>query len=80
MSTFYPDWSGRYNVIVKNPSDYTKIKQGTPTGKFSWNFTNGILTDPDGYATKTAEEILEDIFKTPQQSQQSEDIFQTITE
>ena len=78
MSTFYPDWSSRYNVIVRKPSDYTKVKQGTPTGKFSWNLTNGFLTDPDGYATMTPEEILEDIFKTPQQPEQLEDIFLTL--
>lgn len=33
-----------------------------PPGKFSWNL-NGILTDTEGYASMSADQILADLFK-----------------
>ena len=32
------------------------------TGIFHWNLENGTMTDPDNYSSKSAEEILNDLF------------------
>lgn len=72
MSKYYPEWYSRYHKVYKNFDDYTTVKDneiadqpGTfkaPVGgKFSWDL-NGTLSDPDGYADMSADEILADLF------------------
>lgn len=60
METYFPDWADRYDVVLKPYSEYTAVSE-EPCGKFSWNL-EGELTDPDGYATMTAKDILADLF------------------
>ena len=61
MSKYYPQWWERYHKVYKNFKDYTKYS-GDAAGKFSWTL-GGTLTDPDGYANMSADEILADLFK-----------------
>lgn len=60
MSKYYPQWWERYHKVYKNFKDYTKYS-GDAAGKFSWTL-GGTLTDPDGYANMSADEILADLF------------------
>lgn len=60
METYFPDWSERYNAVLKPYSEYTTL-DGETCGKFSWNL-EGEFTDPDGYANMSAKEILADLF------------------
>ena len=63
MKTYYPEWSTRYPVTIKDYAAMTAV-DAENTGKFSWDVSGaGILTDPDGYLDKTAEEILADLFE-----------------
>ena len=62
MSKYYPQWWDRYNEVYKNFEDYTSFT-GDNAGKFSWDL-NGTLSDPDGYANMSADEILADLFDT----------------
>lgn len=59
MSKFCPEWYERYPVAAREYGKFTAFtkEQG---GKFSWNLTgeNGGLTDPDGVADMTPEEVL----------------------
>ena len=69
MSKYYPQWWKRYHKVYKNFDDYTEYS-GSAAGKFSWTL-GGTLTDPDGYANMSADEILADLFKgvtIPQQT------------
>lgn len=62
MQTYYPDWSRRYPVALKDYETMTNV-EGEDTGKFSWDLSGkGLLKDPDGYVKMTAEEILADLF------------------
>lgn len=61
MSKYYPQWWDRYNEVYKNFEDYTSFT-GDNAGKFSWDL-NGTLSDPDGYANMSADEILADLFQ-----------------
>ncbi len=62
MKTYYPAWSRRYPTTLKSYDVMTNV-EGENTGKFSWDLSGeGILTDPDGYASMTVEEILADLF------------------
>ena len=59
MALFCPEWSQRYPINVLNFNSYTSFT-GDTAGRFSWN--GDTLSDPDGYTTKNAEEILKDLF------------------
>jgi len=61
MSKYYPQWWKRYHKVYKNFDDYTEYS-GSAAGKFSWTL-GGTLTDPDGYANMSADEILADLFQ-----------------
>lgn len=62
MSKYYPQWYNRYHDVYKNYTDYTEFT-GEKAGKFSWSIGDeGTLTDPEGYANMTADEILKDLF------------------
>ena len=62
MTTYYPEWTKRYPVIMKN-AFYFSFPANTKTGVFHWNlFNENGLSDPDGYRNMSAEEILKDLF------------------
>ena len=61
MSKYYPQWWKRYHKVYKNFDDYTEYS-GSAAGKFSWTL-GGTLTDPDGYANMSADQILADLFQ-----------------
>lgn len=63
MQTYYPDWSSRYDVSLFSYPAYTDLGGKKETGRFSWSIDRAVLTDPDGYAEMTAEEILKDLFR-----------------
>ena len=89
MNEYYPEWSDRYGdqVLCLSFDSYTKVydkavkNNGQPTGeftrvagKFSWNLKDGVISDPDNYATMTPGEILADLFqdaKIPQQTMEA---------
>ena len=60
MTKFYPEWTARYTPKAVNYNSYTSF-QGENAGRFSWNI-GSTLTDPEGYSSKSAEEILLDLF------------------
>lgn len=66
MAKYYPAWSQRYTPVVKTWPDYVRDSGGnteSTIGKFSWGTGEGeYLTDPDGYANRTANQILKDLF------------------
>lgn len=57
MSTYYPQWSERYDAVLRDYESYTTV----PGGQFRWDLS-GVLSDPDGYADLSADEILADLF------------------
>ena len=59
MSRFCPEWYERYQPVVREYAKFTAFTK-EQCGKFSWNLTgeNGGLTDPDGVAEMTPEEVL----------------------
>jgi len=62
MTDYYPEWSTRYDAVLKSYSGYTTFT-GTSAGKFTWSLDgSGALTDPDGYAGMTPAQILADLF------------------
>ena len=63
MSKYYPQWWERYHKVYKSFEDYTDYDRDSNAGKFSWDL-NGTLSDPDGYANMSADEILADLFDT----------------
>ena len=67
MTKYYPEWSDRYNAVLRSYISYATPATGTEyketwSGNFSWNLNSSGLTDPDGYADMSAAEILADLF------------------
>ena len=62
MQTYYPEWAARYQAITKDLEQYTDFEKKETLGRFSWHISPQGLTDPDGYRTMSAEEILKDLF------------------
>ncbi len=67
VQKYYPQWAKRYPAAMKSFEDYVcfdrKAYNGS-VGFFRWNLDGtSIMTDPDGYADLSAEQILEDLFK-----------------
>ena len=67
MTKYYPEWSERYDAVLRSYSSYATPATGSTTketwsGNFSWNLDGTGLTDPDGYANMSADEILADLF------------------
>ena len=67
MTKYYPEWSTRYNAVLRSYGSYATPATGTEyketwSGNFSWNLDSSGLTDPDGYADMSAAEILADLF------------------
>ena len=88
MNKYFPQWSERYGdqVLCLTFDSYTKVydkavkNDGQPTGeftrvagKFSWNLKDGVISDPDNYATMTPGEILADLFKDAKIPQQTKE-------
>ena len=65
MEKYFKKWSERYEVVVTSTSVVFDFNDNHPTtGIFHWNLNGGIISDPDHYSTKTAKEILIDLFET----------------
>ena len=65
MQKYYPEWSERYDAVLKDYDSYTKVVTKDDScwgGKFSWALDGTGLTDPNGYADMSAAEILADLF------------------
>ena len=72
MSKYYPQWWERYHEVYKNFDSYTTVKDSADPksldgfnrvgGKFSWTLGN-TLTDNEGYAKMSADQILADLFQ-----------------
>ena len=61
---YFKKWTERYEVVVYSPSKVFNFPDSVPeTGIFHWNLENGTITDPDNYSSKSAKEILNDLFK-----------------
>lgn len=57
MKDICPQWAERYDTAIKMNKYYLAV-----TGIARMNLTEGMFTDPDGYASMNATEILADIF------------------
>ena len=64
MQKYYPEWSERYDAVLKDYDSYTEVTKDDSCwgGKFSWALDGTGLTDPNGYADMSAAEILADLF------------------
>ena len=70
MTKYYPEWSDRYDPVLRSYISYATPATGTEyketwSGNFSWNLDGTGLSDPEGYADKSAAEILADLFGEP---------------
>ena len=64
MEKYFKKWSQRYEPIVVDTDKVFNFDDIAPTtGIFHWDLKKGIITDPDNYETKTAKEILVDLFE-----------------
>jgi hypothetical protein len=64
MKKYFKKWTDRYNVIVVKLSKVFNFPDNKPnTGIFHWDLNNGVIKDPDKYASKSAKEILIDLFQ-----------------
>lgn len=63
MTKYYPQWSERYDAVLRTYSSYTAIASNANAGKFTWDLSGDkLLSDPDGYANMTPAQILADLF------------------
>lgn len=59
MKKYYPKWYKKFPKCSRDTSYLTRYSQ------MRWNLTgNCMMTDPDGYAKKNAEQILKDLFQS----------------
>ena len=64
MEKYFKKWSERYEVVVTASNIVFNFSDNNPnTGIFHWHLNVGIISDPDFYSTKTAKEILLDLFE-----------------
>ena len=64
MEKYFKKWSERYEAVVIDTYKVFNFDDKTPTtGIFHWDLRKGIITDPNNYETKTAKEILIDLFE-----------------
>lgn len=61
MRTFCPEWSRRYEAVLKDPEQYTKTGC-EKCGRFRWFDDARGLRDPDGVAHMEAAEVLNMLF------------------
>ena len=67
MRRFYPDWSARYEAVLRDPAVYLAAgKEGS--GRFTWK--NAGLTDPEGLRRMSAGDVLKILYqeRTPERS------------
>ena len=58
MKKFYPAWYSKYPNCAKDSQYLTRYSQ------MRWDVSgNAVMTDPDGYRNKSAEQILRDLFR-----------------
>ena len=64
MAEYCPEWYERYEVCLRSPDVYLNFDDPEKAGCFRWNLTgeNGGLTDPDGFAQLSAEEVLKNFW------------------
>ena len=62
MSHYCPVWKERYEAVWKSYRKYTTFT-GKRAGRFSWYLDERGLLDPEHYRDKSAEAILQDLFK-----------------
>lgn len=58
---YYPEWSGRYPVVMKSYKKFVEFTRNGDTGIFRFDL-NGAFTDPDGFRDMSAAEVLKNIF------------------
>lgn len=61
---YFPEWLERYPIVMKGYEKYVDFERESDNpGRFRWYLdgTTG-LSDPDGYAEMSAEEVLKDLF------------------
>lgn len=63
MAKYYPQWSQRYEVVLKDYADYGSLGTSEVSGRFSWNLDGTVFSDEVGVANMTAEKILKLLFK-----------------
>lgn len=63
MAKYYPQWSQRYEVVLKDYADYGSLGSSEVSGRFSWNLDGTVFSDEVGIANMTAEKILKLLFK-----------------
>ena len=61
MKKYYRKWSQRYEAyVISTKKVFNFIDEDT--GIFHWDLQNGVISDPENFASKTAKEILRDLF------------------
>lgn len=61
---YFPEWNSRYQPALDRAEKYLTIPDDIKTaGIFHWNIDETGLTDPDGYSSMTAAQILADLFE-----------------
>lgn len=61
MSMYYPEWSRRYQAVLKDFDTYTAAD--SPGGRFRWFPDARGLHDPDGIACMDAAQVLGELFE-----------------
>lgn len=61
QNKYYPVWASRYPVVMKSYEKFVRFARSGSTGVFRWDLS-GAMTDPDGYASLSAAEVLADLF------------------
>ena len=62
QTKYFPEWAARYKAGMRSFSDYLGFERTGVTGIFRWDLSGSGLSDPDGFAEKSAAEILADLF------------------
>ena len=63
MENGFKKWSERYDVKVQSTESVFNFPYDNPeTGIFHWDLSGSVLSDPEGYEKKNAEQILGDLF------------------
>lgn len=62
MERYFPAWSKRYIPAAKAFLPYTDFS-GASAGRFRWTLDGGILSDPEGFASLSAEDVLSTLFQ-----------------
>lgn len=64
MEENFPEWTKKYPVVIRPANRYLNFpNEYETTGIFTWHFNRLGLTDEENLRSKTADEILETVFK-----------------